>query len=64
MDAATNEKEADHGAGARVLDHLVNANFVRASAALEEEVVEEIELEIAAGKNIGAGPGVAHGIDR
>jgi hypothetical protein len=66
VDAAADEQIAEHLACARVLRHLVDAELVRAGAVLEEEVVEQVEDEVAAGEDVAAVPVVgdrvaAHG---
>ena len=43
---------------------LVDADLVRAGAALEEEVVQQVELEVAAGEDVGPRPEVALRVHR
>jgi len=38
--AASDQKEPYHGAGSRIIDHLVHTDLVRSRPALEEEVVQ------------------------
>ena len=60
MNAAADEQVAEHLAGARVLGHLVDAQLVGAGAIFQEEVVQQVEDQVAAGEDVIAGPGVAH----
>ncbi len=64
VDAAANEEVAQHLAGGRILRHLVDAQLVRAGGVFQEEVMEQIEDEVAAGEDVLAGPRQAAGIDR
>ena len=52
--AAAHQQVADHRPGRRVVDHLVDADLVRPRAALQEEVVQQVELEVAAGEDVAA----------
>jgi hypothetical protein len=56
--AAAHEQIPDHFARNRIVNYFVDANLVRTRAAFEEEVMEEIELQIAAGW-LGAGSSIA-----
>ena len=64
VDAAAHQQVADHRPRGRVVGHLVDADLVGAGAALQEEVVQQVELQVAAGEDVLPGPGVAHRVDR
>ena len=64
VDAAAHQQVADHRPHGRIVGHLVDADLVGARAALQEEVVQQVELQVAAGEDVVARPGPAHRVDR
>jgi hypothetical protein len=60
--ATADQEVADHLACDRVVDHFIDPNLVRARSALQEEVVKEVQFQIATGEHVSAIPGVAHGV--
>ena len=64
MDSATHKQESAQGARCRIVRHFINAHLVSARAAFKEEVVQQIELEVAAAEYILARPEISHRIDR
>ena len=62
--AAADEQVADHLACDGAVDHFVHPNLVGTRAALEEEVVQQVELQVAAREDVRAVPGTAHRVER
>jgi hypothetical protein len=58
--AATYGQIPHHLPSDRIVDHLIDADLVGPRAALEEEIVQQVELEVAARENVRARPWRAH----
>jgi hypothetical protein len=61
MDPTTYDQVPDHLAGRGVLGALVHSDLAHPGSQLEEEVVQEVELEVAGVEDILARPGLARG---
>ena len=61
--AATHQQVSDHRPRRGIVRHLVNACFSCSRAALEEEVVEQIHLQIAGGGDVAAVPRIAEAVE-
>src|SRR5215203_1516644 len=59
MDAAAHDKVAHHLAGHRVLGRFVDPDLAHPRARLKEEVMEQIELEVARVEDVVARPRLA-----
>jgi hypothetical protein len=62
--AAAHEQVAHRGARRRVARHLVDADLLCPRAALEEEVVQHVHLQVPRGDHVGAAPRVALRVHR
>src|SRR5918994_2640718 len=54
--SAADEKVTDHLTRDGVVDHFIHADLVRPRATLQEEIVQQVELEIAAREYVAAVP--------
>jgi hypothetical protein len=64
VDAAARERVVGRRPHGRVVGRLVDPDLVGAGAARQEEVVEQVQLAVAAGEDVLPGPRVAHRVDR
>lgn len=62
MYAAANQQVADHLTGCRIVGHFIDAHLMGTSTGFQEEIMQQIEQQIAAAEDIISRPSFAHGI--